>query len=256
MDALWTSDGGGSQWGTASPTSTSTPSTRCSTAPPGSPTSWRGRGRRPAGDRHHRPRQHVRRPATSTRRAATQGIKPVIGSELYMAHESRSERPSRRGRIDDTGGDGEGGAKLYYHLTALAETDEGYRNLIQLSSEAFLEGYYYKPRVDWELLAEHSEGLIATTGCLGGHVLQHLLARRLRRGPEDGRAAAGHLRARQPLRRAAGPRHPRAAPHQPAAARDRQAAAGAAARHQRQPLRRAQRRRSPTTRCCACRPAR
>ncbi len=103
------------------------------------------------------------------------GIKPVLGSELYMAHESRSERPSRRGRLDDGGGDVEGGSKLYYHLTALAETDTGYRNLIQLASRAFLEGYYYKPRVDWELLEEHSEGLIVTTGCLGGHVLQHLL---------------------------------------------------------------------------------
>jgi DNA polymerase-3 subunit alpha len=104
-----------------------------------------------------------------------QGIKPVLGSELYMAHERRSERPSRRGRLDDGGGDVEGGSKLYYHLTALAETDVGYRNLIQLASRAFLEGYYYKPRVDWELLEDHSEGLIVTTGCLGGHVLQHLL---------------------------------------------------------------------------------
>ena len=104
-----------------------------------------------------------------------QGIKPVLGSELYMAHESRQERPSRRGRLDDGGGDVEGGSKLYYHLTALAESDVGYRNLIQLSSRAFLEGYYYKPRVDWELLQDHSEGLIVTTGCLGGHVLQHLL---------------------------------------------------------------------------------
>src|SRR5688572_4624744 len=104
-----------------------------------------------------------------------QGIKPVLGSELYMAHESRSERPSRRGRLDDGGGDVEGGSKLYYHLTALAENDTGYRNLIQLASRAFLEGYYYKPRVDWELLEEHHEGLIVTTGCLGGHVLQHLL---------------------------------------------------------------------------------
>jgi len=104
-----------------------------------------------------------------------QGIKPVIGSELYMAHESRFERPSRRGRLDDGGGEAEGGKKLYYHLTALAETDEGYRNLIQLSSEAYLSGHHYKPRADFDLLAEHSKGLIATSGCLGGHVLQHLL---------------------------------------------------------------------------------
>ena len=104
-----------------------------------------------------------------------QGVKPILGSELYMAHESRHERPSRRGRMDDGGGDAGGGAKLYYHLTALAESDVGYKNLIQLSSRAFLSGYYYKPRVDFELLDEHSEGLIITSGCLGGHVLQHLL---------------------------------------------------------------------------------
>ena len=93
-----------------------------------------------------------------------------------MAGESRHERPVRRGRVDDTGGDAEGGQKLYYHLTLLAETVEGYRNLMQLSSAAYLEGYYYKPRVDWELLERHHNGLIATTGCLGGVVLQALLA--------------------------------------------------------------------------------
>jgi DNA polymerase-3 subunit alpha len=104
-----------------------------------------------------------------------QGVKPVIGTEAYMAYENRGERPARRGRIDDSGGDTEGGRKLYYHLTLLAETDEGYRNLIKLSSLAFLEGYYYKPKMDWELLERHHQGLIATTGCLGGHVLQSLL---------------------------------------------------------------------------------
>ena len=104
------------------------------------------------------------------------GIVPIIGTESYMAGESRHERPVRRGRVDDTGGDAEGGQKLYYHLTLLAETVEGYRNLMKLSSAAYLEGYYYKPRVDWELLERHHEGLIATTGCLGGVVLQALLA--------------------------------------------------------------------------------
>ncbi len=104
-----------------------------------------------------------------------QGVKPVIGTEAYLAYDSRHERPARRGRVDDSGGDTEGGKKLYYHLTLLAETDQGYRNLIQLSSLAFLEGYYYKPRMDWELLERYHDGLIATTGCLGGHVLQHLL---------------------------------------------------------------------------------
>ncbi len=104
-----------------------------------------------------------------------QGITPVVGSELYMAGESRHERPVRRGRLDDGGGEGDGGDKLYYHLTALAETTQGYKNLLKLSSAAYLEGYYYKPRVDWELLDRHHDGIIATTGCLGGVVLQALL---------------------------------------------------------------------------------
>ncbi len=104
------------------------------------------------------------------------GIKPIIGTEAYMAGESRHERPARRGRVDDGGGDGEGGSKLYYHLTLLAESDVGYKNLLELSSEAYLDGYYIKPRVDWDMLAAHHEGLIATTGCLGGVVLQALLA--------------------------------------------------------------------------------
>ncbi len=105
-----------------------------------------------------------------------QGITPIIGTEAYMAAESRHERPVRRGKVDDTGGDAEGGQKLYYHLTLLSETIQGYRNLLKLSSAAYLEGYYYKPRLDWELLERHHDGLIATTGCLGGVVLQALLA--------------------------------------------------------------------------------
>ena len=79
-----------------------------------------------------------------------QGIKPILGTEAYMAHDSRHERPARRGRVDDSGGDADGGKKLYYHLTLLAEDGAGYKNLIQLASRAFMEGYYYKPRVDWE----------------------------------------------------------------------------------------------------------
>ncbi len=165
-----------------------------------------------------------------------QGIVPIIGTESYMAGESRHERPVRRGRVDDTGGDVEGGQKLYYHLTLLAETVEGYRNLMQLSSAAYLEGYYYKPRVDWELLERHHNGLIATTGCLGGVVLQALLAGDVGGGRAAGRSAAGHLRPGQPLRRAAGPRHRRPAPHQPAADRDRPPHRRPAAGHQRQPL--------------------
>ncbi|HEX3539431.1 MAG TPA: PHP domain-containing protein, partial [Acidimicrobiales bacterium] len=113
------------------------------------------------------------------------GIKPIIGTEAYMAGESRTERPVRRGRVDDGGGEAGEGEKLYYHLTLLAETDAGYRNLMKLSSLAYLEGYFYKPRADWELLARYHDGVVATTGCLGGVVLQALL-----RG--DFEAAVGH----------------------------------------------------------------
>ncbi len=104
-----------------------------------------------------------------------QGIKPIIGTEAYMAADSRHERPRRAGREDDGGG-GDNGNKLYYHLTLLAESNIGYRNLMQLSSLAYLEGYYYKPRMDWELYEKYHEGIIATTGCLGGVVLQALMA--------------------------------------------------------------------------------
>ena len=113
------------------------------------------------------------------------GLKPIIGTEAYMAGESRFERPVRRGRIDDGGGEAGEGEKLYYHLTLLAENNAGYQNLMKLSSLAYLEGYFYKPRADWELLERHHEGVIATTGCLGGVVLQALL-----RG--DFEAAVGH----------------------------------------------------------------
>ncbi len=104
------------------------------------------------------------------------GVKPIIGSELYMAHEHRDERLQLRGsKLDDSGGEAEGGKKAYYHLTTLVENATGYKNLIQLSSRAFMEGYYRKPKIDWDILEEHSEGLIVTTGCLGGHVLQSMM---------------------------------------------------------------------------------
>ena len=170
------------------------------------------------------------------RACQAQGVKPVLGTEAYMAHDHRSERPPRRGRMDDTGGETEGGRKLYYHLTLLAETDEGYRNLIQLASLAFLEGYYYKPRLDWELLERHharadrhhrvprgSRPPVAGPG------------RRGRRAGEGG-PPPGHLRARQPVRRAAGPRAGGAARHEPQADRHRQADRRTAPGHERQPL--------------------
>ena len=93
--------------------------------------------------------------------ATAAGITPIIGMEGYLTPGSRFDRPPRR---DD----------IRYHITLLAVSQEGYRNLVKLASRAFLEGFYYKPRMDVELLAEHAGGLIGTTGCLGGHVPQLL----------------------------------------------------------------------------------
>jgi DNA polymerase-3 subunit alpha len=88
-------------------------------------------------------------------------IKPIIGIEAYFTDGSRFDRPPSD-------------QNKRYHMILLAENDVGYRNLLQLSSKSFLEGYYYKPRMDLELLATHSEGIIATSGCLGGLVPQML----------------------------------------------------------------------------------
>jgi DNA polymerase III subunit alpha len=100
-------------------------------------------------------------------RAATKaGVRPILGSELYQAIGSRREQ--RLGGAD--------GRQRYFHLTALAADDVGYRNLIELSTRAYLEGLWYKPRVDLELLERHSDGMIVLSGCLGSQVNQALLA--------------------------------------------------------------------------------
>ena len=88
---------------------------------------------------------------------------PVLGMEGYFTNTSRFDRPKRS--ENET-----------YHLTMLAETTRGYHNLVKLTSMAFLEGYYYKPRSDWELLERYHEGIIATSGCLGGLVSQLILS--------------------------------------------------------------------------------
>ena len=103
------------------------------------------------------------------------GIKPIIGLEAYMAKDSRFEKPQRKPKSENMD-DSVDGNKLYYHLTLLAHNNEGYKNLMKLSSKAYLEGYYYKPRLDFELLSKYSNGITATSGCLGSLVLQSLLA--------------------------------------------------------------------------------
>src|SRR5213080_4647961 len=105
------------------------------------------------------------------RETAKHGVKPLIGCELYVADDRRALR------------------KGYAHLTLLAEDNTGYGNLIKLASAGYLEGYYYKPRVDWELLETHSEGVVALSGCLSGRVCKALEENR----PNDARADLDRL---------------------------------------------------------------
>jgi len=96
------------------------------------------------------------------REAKKQGINPILGCEVYVAPNSRFER-------EVTGGD-----DRYYHLVLLAENDEGYANLTKIVSKGFVEGYYYKPRVDKELLRTYHKGIIALSACLAGEVPRFL----------------------------------------------------------------------------------
>ncbi len=91
-------------------------------------------------------------------KATAAGIKPIIGCEAYLAPKSRFDRESQFAHNE------------YYHLILLAANQTGYQNLLKLASKAYLEGFYYKPRVDKDLLAEHHEGLVALSGCLSGEV--------------------------------------------------------------------------------------
>ncbi len=97
--------------------------------------------------------------------ARKEGIKPIIGMEAYVAPGDRRER-TRSGQ----------GGKAHYHLVLLARDAEGYRNLIKLSSIGYTEGFYYRPRLDREMLARHSEGLIVSSACMAGELARHLNA--------------------------------------------------------------------------------
>ena len=109
------------------------------------------------------------------RAAKAEGIKPILGCEVYVAPGSRFDKePGVRGE------------DRYYHLVLLAENDQGYHNLMKIVSRGFTEGYYYKPRVDMEVLREFHEGIIALSACLAGEVQKNVL-----RGMyEEGKAAA------------------------------------------------------------------
>ena len=101
------------------------------------------------------------------REAKAAGIVPIVGIEAYVAPGKRTDRTSSSG--------GAGDERYAYHLTLLARNGAGFRNLLRLSSRSYLEGYYYKPRIDKEILAQHSEGLICLSGCVGSEFSQLLL---------------------------------------------------------------------------------
>ena len=96
------------------------------------------------------------------RAARAAGIKPILGCEVYVAPNSRFDREIS------------GGEDRYYHLVLLAENNTGYANLMKIVSKGFVEGYYYKPRVDKQILREYSEGIIALSACLAGEVQRYL----------------------------------------------------------------------------------
>src|SRR5262245_35407661 len=91
--------------------------------------------------------------------ARAKGVKPIIGCEVYVAPGSRFEKKTTAG-----------GRDVYHHLVLLAKNETGYKNLIKLATSAHLEGYYYKPRIDKEILAECRDGLIALSGCLASEI--------------------------------------------------------------------------------------
>ncbi|WP_236779008.1 DNA polymerase III subunit alpha [Agromyces seonyuensis] len=118
------------------------------------------------------------------KQATDRGIKPIIGTEAYLTP-GTARGDKTRVRWGDGGGDDVSGSGAYTHMTLLAETTEGMHNLFRLNSLASLEGYYFKPRMDRELLQTYGKGLIATTGCPGGEVQT-----RLRLGQWDAALAA------------------------------------------------------------------
>src|SRR5262249_19460607 len=107
--------------------------------------------------------------------ASKRDVKPIIGCEVYVAKGSRHDRGEKAPAVENGNGDRgetEPGTRARKHLRLLGESAEGYQNLIKLVSAGFLEGFYYKPRIDYDLLAKHSRGLIALSACLRGAVTE------------------------------------------------------------------------------------
>ena len=113
------------------------------------------------------------------RAAKAEGIKPILGCEVYVAPGSRFDKELT------------GGEDRYYHLVLLAENNTGYDNLVKIVSKGFTEGYYYKPRVDMEVLNQYHEGIIALSACLAGEVQRYIV----KGMPEEAKRAAGKYEA-------------------------------------------------------------
>ena len=184
------------------------------------------------------------------RRAKQHGVKPIIGIEAYLTPGTmRGERRRVRwgqGDLAEEGGKDVAGGGAYTHMTMWAETTEGMHNLFRLASLASLEGYYYKPRMDRELLQRYSKGIIASTGCLSGEIQTRLTLGQYDEALRAAGRVPGHLRQGQLLPRADGPRHRhREAGHPRGPAQDRRDARPADHRHQRHPLHQPRGRRRP-----------
>jgi DNA polymerase-3 subunit alpha len=142
--------------------------------------------------------------------ARKRGVKPILGCEVYVAPGDRTDRSGVPGETAN-------------HLVLLAETDEGFHNLIKLVSSGYTEGFYYKPRIDKGLLAQHSAGLIGLSSCLKGEVASALRTEQAKRALDCRGHVPRHSRAGQFLPGDAVPGHrrPESRQHRPAADRAR-----------------------------------
>ena len=148
--------------------------------------------------------------------AKAQGINPILGCEVYVAPNSRFDRETVHGE------------DRYYHLVLLAENNTGYSNLMKIVSKGFVDGYYYKPRVDMEVLEQYHEGIIALSACLAGEV-----PRAITRGNYE---EAKEIWKRELLLRSSGPWNPGAAECQPAFTADESGAWNRVSGNKRYPL--------------------
>ena len=170
--------------------------------------------------------------------ARKRGINPILGCEVYVAP---GDRRTKSGTPGETAN----------HLVLLAETNEGYHNLIKLVSSGYTEGFYYKPRIDKELLAQHSKGLIGLSSCLKGEVATGIRTEQQQKAIAGRGRLSRHPRPRELLPRDAVPGHRRPAGRQHRAAADRQGSRARSRRHQRRPLPARTPTSSRTTSCCA-----